>query len=66
MNFEFKGSQGATLFDTNDLRNRRLIFLGKFHQGIAYGPCWRFHDGGGYLYGVVNKGGAFTGLTNLT
>ena len=43
-----------------------MIFLGKFHQGIAYGPCWRFYDGGGYLYGMVNNEGAFSGLTNFT
>ena len=66
INFELQSSRGATLFDSNDLRNRRLVFLGKFHQGKAYGPCWRFYDGGGYLYGVVNNEGAFTGLANFT
>ena len=37
------------------------VFIGEYHRGVAVGPCWRRLEGGGWLHGVVDKEGQFTG-----
>ena len=37
------------------------FYIGEYHRGVAVGPCWRRLEGGGWLHGVVDKEGQFTG-----
>ena len=37
------------------------VFIGEYQRGVAVGPCWRRLDGGGWLHGVVDNQGHFTG-----
>ena len=51
-------------FETVDIEGASLIFVGRFCKGIAFGPCWKFFEGGGCLYGIVDKHGMLSGLRN--
>ena len=42
--------------------NYDIIFVGKFDKGMAFGPCWKFYEGGGYLFGNVDNEGKFSGV----
>ena len=37
------------------------VFIGEYQRGVPVGPCWRRLDGGGWLHGVVDNEGQFTG-----
>eukprot|EP00092_Neocalanus_flemingeri_P005708 GFUD01006148.1.p1 GENE.GFUD01006148.1~~GFUD01006148.1.p1 ORF type:complete len:499 (+),score=146.27 GFUD01006148.1:42-1538(+) len=37
------------------------FYVGEYQRGVAVGPCWRRVEGGGWLHGVVDKEGQFTG-----
>ncbi len=39
-----------------------VIFIGKFDNGMAFGPCWKFYKGGGYLFGNVDCAEKFSGV----
>ena len=38
-----------------------LVFIGSFYEGIAIGPCWLAREGQGWLHGVVDAKGRFSG-----
>ncbi len=38
-----------------------LIFVGAFERGVPKGPCWVAKEGQGWLHGVVDDHGRFTG-----
>ena len=42
-----------------------LSFIGYYENGQAKGPCWRQLVGGSWMYGIVNKNGEFTGVSNM-
>ena len=45
--------------DTKD--NYYVTFVGRFDKGMAFGPCWNFYEGGGYLFGNVDYEEKFSG-----
>jgi hypothetical protein len=38
-----------------------LMFIGSFKEGIASGPCWLAREGQGWIHGVVDEKGRFSG-----
>ena len=40
---------------------RQLSFIGRYRNGRAFGPCWLYKEGGGFLYGIPDENGKFTG-----
>ena len=44
-----------------DYLNTDLSFMGEYKDGKPNGYCWKGIHGGGFLYGLVNAEGDFTG-----
>ena len=40
---------------------RQLSFVGSYANGKPSGACWEYREGGGYIHGIVDSGGKFTG-----
>ena len=40
---------------------RQLGFVGRFRDGRPFGPCWEYREGGGFIYGIPDEEGNFTG-----
>ena len=40
---------------------RQLLFIGRYRNGEPSGPCWEYREGGGFVYGVPDDSGKFTG-----
>ncbi|TRY63804.1 hypothetical protein TCAL_15195 [Tigriopus californicus] len=40
---------------------RQITFIGHHRHGIPHGVCWEYREGGGFLTGVPNAEGKFTG-----
>ena len=41
--------------------DQELIFIGRYRNGIPFGLCWKLLEGGGILFGKVNRKGLFSG-----
>ena len=49
-------------FGTKDYRGgRTLLFFGRCYRGVRRGFCWKGGLGGGYLCGIVDREGEFSG-----
>ena len=47
----------------------RLVFVGNFYEGHPRGPCWKLHEGGGFLHACptkICKNGLLSGSIILT
>ena len=38
-----------------------VTWIGLYQMGLPYGQCWKWSEGGGWLTGVVDIEGEFTG-----
>lgn len=38
-----------------------VVFIGAFEEGIPKGPCWLSKEGQGWIHGIVDKQGKFSG-----
>ena len=39
----------------------QLSYLGRYRSGKPYGRCWKYQEGGGYLYGAADSNGDLSG-----
>lgn len=40
---------------------RQITFIGHYRDGVPHGVCWEYREGGGFITGVPNNQGKFTG-----
>lgn len=64
--FVFKDSVAHGVARTIEMRKfrefrRQMTFIGRFQSGRPRGPCWKYMEGGGFLFGHVDDQGEFSG-----